>query len=469
MNIIDIQNVTAQRHDKIVFDNISWILRPNENWAIIGKTGAGKTSFIDLIMGKMTVLSGTKSFPFLEAKAEKEKGYFRLAEYVAVVRFNISVINYKQFYYQQRYYSSENEGVQTVRDFLKISNEKIFNLLKINDLLDLELNKLSNGQTRKMYIAKALLRQPQLLILDNPFLGLDVEARSILQNIIEELITEGYQIMVICNHQQDIPACMSKVLLIDNFTLNELNKNAFHTNFIDENKSENNTSEFFLPALPTPPFSTVSAVIDMKNVVIKYDKTAVLNTINWQVKTGEKWALLGGNGSGKSTLLSLIFGDHPQAYANDIWVFDEKRGAGNSIWDIKKRIGFVSPELHLYFTKHISNFMLVTDGVAERADFARHLFDYYDINALKKQDFQHTSTGEQRLILLLKALAQNPELLILDEPFQGMDKATIEKSQHLINAFCENRTLIIVTHYEHEIPLCVDRFLHLKDGEIIIS
>ena len=119
MSIIEIENLTAQRRDKIVFEHINWTLRPDENWAIVGKTGAGKTSFIDLLMGKMTVRAGTMTYPFLHSKAMQEKGYFRLADYVAVVRFNISLINYANFYYQQRYYSSENEGVETVRDFFK--------------------------------------------------------------------------------------------------------------------------------------------------------------------------------------------------------------------------------------------------------------------------------------------------------------------------------------------------------------
>ncbi len=473
MNIIEIKNLTAERRDIPVFENINWTLKPDENWAITGKTGAGKTSLIDLIMGKMTVKNGEMTFPFLQSKALQEKGYFRLAEYVAVVRFYISLINYRNFYYQQRYYSTENDEVQTVRDFLKTSDETIFNLLKINNLLDLNLNKLSNGQTRKMYLAKALLRRPQLLILDNPFLGLDVEAREVLQNIINDLIAKGYQLIVICNYPHEIPLSIKNVLFIDNFKISEIQDSRFQipdfklktpntdlSRLLDEGVSFNKIH------IPTPPNSTFEFAIKMENVVVEYEEKIVLNNINWQVNRGEKWALLGENGSGKSTLLSLIFGDHPQAYSNEVVVFDRKRGNLDSIWDIKSRIGFVSPELHLYFTDNISNFMLVTEGLVERADFARSLFDFYGISHLKKQDFQHTSTGEQRLILLLKALVQNPELLILDEPFQGMDKDVIEKTKQLINDFSENRTLIIVTHYKEEIPSCVNQFLYLKDGEI---
>ena len=474
MSIIEIENLTAQRRDKIVFEHINWTLRPDENWAIVGKTGAGKTSFIDLLMGKMTVRAGTMTYPFLHSKAMQEKGYFRLADYVAVVRFNISLINYANFYYQQRYYSSENEGVETVRDFLNTSDNQILNLLKINDLLDLELNKLSNGQTRKMYLAKALLRKPELLILDNPFLGLDVEARLILQDIINRLINEGYHIIVICNYWHEVPKGIHKRLLIDNFKVSEIDEYAVASPLNISDTSEGiivtasgarqEGSFFDETYFPKPPTANFEYAINLKNVTVRYDEKIILNNINWSVKSGEKWALLGGNGSGKSTILSLVFGDNPQAYCNEVYVFDRKRGDGMSIWDIKKRIGFVSPELHLYFSKHIANFTLVTEGVAERANFAHQLFDFYGINMLKTQDFQQTSMGEQRLILLLKALVQNPEFLILDEPFQGMDVAVIEKSKRLINDFCKHRTLIIVTHYKEEIPKCVEHFFNLNNG-----
>lgn len=475
MNIIEMQNVTAQRRDKIVFEHVDWTLRPHENWAIIGKTGAGKTSFIDLIMGKMTIRAGSITFPVFHSNAMQEKGYFRLANYVAVVRFNVSLIDYKRFYYQQRYFSSENEGVQTVKDFLNTNDENLFKLLNINDLLDLELNKLSNGQTRKMYLAKALLRKPQLLILDNPFLGLDVQARLVLNDIIKKLITEGYHIIVICNYAHEVPAGIRKRLRIDNFKVKEVIEEDVLNGEIAENMTSkcpqpNNFTEgvrFDKDYFPKPPVSDFQNAICLKNVKVRYGEKVVLDKINWQVKRGDKWALTGSNGSGKSTLLSLVYGDHPQAYSNEVYVFDRKRGDGVSIWEIKSRIGYVSPELHLYFSKHIANFTLVTEGVAERTEFANRLFEFYNIEKLKKQDFQQTSMGEQRLILLLKALVQNPEFLILDEPFQGMDVTVMEKSKQLIDDFCENRTLIFVTHYTEEIPSSIKKFMRLNEYKLI--
>lgn len=471
-NLIEIKNLSAQRAEKTVFKDINWSLKANENWAIIGKSGSGKTSFIDLIMGKMSVSRGSIIYPSLHTKAMQEKGYFRIADYVAVVRFNISLINYNQFYYQQRYYSSENEGIKTVREFLGETNEQLFNLLKINDLLDLEFIKLSNGQTRKMYLAKALLRYPKVLILDNPFLGLDAEARQTLQNIINKLIFEGYCIIVVCNYNTEIPSGINRVLVVDNFKLTEVSTKSNFVTIIEEHTEGEAFERMFKENIhsvssifPKPKPVDFEYAVRMENVVVKYDDKLVLNNINWSVKRGEKWALLGENGSGKSTLLSLIFGDHPQAYANDVFVFDRKRGNGDSIWNIKKRIGYVSPELHLYFTEHIKVIDLITSGVKKHLELAQILLDYYHVRTLEQHDFQRISTGEQRLVLFLKALVQNPDLLILDEPFQGMDKQTIEKSKWLINSYSEGRTVIIVTHYASEIPDSIQNLFLLRDGE----
>lgn len=484
MNIIQLKNVFARRNNKTLFKNINWTLKTNEHWAIIGQTGAGKSSFIDMILGDMTIEKGEILYPFLAEIEAQSDDYVDIADYMSVVKFHDSAINYSQFYYQQRFQSSDTEGVLTVRDFLNedfdedISDSDILNLLKIKDLLDFEIVKLSNGQTRKMYIAKALLEQPRILVLDNPFLGLDEEARDVLKNVINMVITDGtsrnnqeggQSLILICNYVDEIPTTVTDVLWLDDFKI------AGH--FKREEAHKIQFSDFQLnnklPVLPQKVSKPFDMAVNMVNVSVKYGTKYALQNINWMVKRGEKWALLGGNGSGKSTLLSLIYGDHPQAYANNIVLFDRKRGSGESIWDIKKRIGYVSPELHLYFTENISNFDLVTDLFRENrkggknSRLAKQLFEYYDFNHLVKRNFQEISFGEQRLVLLIRALVQQPDLLILDEPFQGLDSYKIGLSKTLLNEFCKDKTLIFVTHYKDEIPDIVTQFLHLKEGRIV--
>jgi molybdate transport system ATP-binding protein len=470
MNIIQLKSVSARRNGKILFKNIHWTLKTDEHWAIIGQTGAGKSSFIDMILGDFTVEKGDILYPFLNEIEAQSEDYVEVADYIGVVKFHDSAINYSQFYYQQRFQSSDTEGVLTVRDFLNedfdsdVSDSDILNLLNIKDLLHYEIVKLSNGQTRKMYIAKALLEQPTILVLDNPFLGLDEEARQVLKNVINALITEGaMQVILICNYIHEIPKNVTDILWVEDFKI----KGIFNSRDMSHIQFSNFQLDKKLPAFPqkvtTKPFEMA---VQMMNVSVKYGEKYALQNINWTVKRGEKWALLGGNGSGKSTLLSLIYGDHPQAYANDISLFDKKRGSGESIWDIKKRMGYVSPELHLYFTESISNFELVTEG-DKNSRLAKQLFQYYDFSHLIHCNFQEMSFGEQRLVLLIRALVQQPDLLILDEPFQGLDSYKIGLSKALLNEFCQDKTLIFVTHYKGEIPEIVTQILHLKEGTIV--
>jgi molybdate transport system ATP-binding protein len=469
MHIIQLKNLTAKRTQKNVFKNINWTLKTNEHWAIIGQTGAGKSSFMDMILGEMDIEKGEILYPFLADIEAQSDDYVDVADYVSVVKFHDNAINYSQFYYQQRFQSSDTEGVLTVRDFLNedfetdISDSNILNLLNIKDLLDYEIVKLSNGQTRKMYIAKALLEQPPILVLDNPFLGLDEEARIVLKKVINALITKGgQQVILICNYIDEIPESVTHILWLEDFKIKGIfNRNdSSHIQFTDFQLDKK--LPVFVEKKTTKPFEIA---VQMTNVSVKYGEKHALQNINWTVKKGEKWALLGGNGSGKSTLLSLLYGDHPQAYANDILLFDKKRGSGESIWDIKKRIGYVSPELHLYFTENISNFELITEG-GKNSKLAKQIFQYYDFKHLANRDFQEISFGEQRLVLLIRALVQQPDLLILDEPFQGLDSNKIGLSKALLNEFCKNKTLIFVTHYKGEIPNIVTQILRLNAGKI---
>jgi molybdate transport system ATP-binding protein len=220
-----------------------------------------------------------------------------------------------------------------------------------------------------------------------------------------------------------------------------------------------------------------SVAVELREISIRYGNTQILDTINWKVLRNEKWALLGENGSGKSTLLSLLNADNPQAYANDMILFDEQRRIGQSIWKMKQRIGFFSPELHAYFNEDLSVFDVIVTGYTDTFipmkntsdEWRQHvedLLDFYGKLPLKDRPYLRLSSGEQRLVLFIRSLVKEVDLLILDEPFQGFDNHLIEQSKMLLDQYCEKATLIFVSHYETEIPGCVDKFLILKNGRI---
>lgn len=197
--------------------------------------------------------------------------------------------------------------------------------------------------------------------------------------------------------------------------------------------------------------------------------------LDWSVNRGEKWALSGENGAGKSTLLSLICADNPQSYACDITLFGYKRGSGESIWDIKKHIGYVSPEMHRSYLKNLPAIEIVASGLHDSIGLYKKVkdedlqicewwMDIFGVKELKDRSFLQLSSGEQRMILLVRAFVKDPELLVLDEPLHGLDLYNRRLVKDIIETFCQrpSKTLVMVTHYEEELPDCIDHRLFLR-------
>src|SRR5207237_7196173 len=177
-------------------------------------------------------------------------------------------------------------------------------------------------------------------------------------------------------------------------------------------------------------------IVELRNVTVAYGGRPALQDVSWTVRAGERWAVVGPNGSGKTTLLSLVCGDHPQAYASDVRLFGRRRGSGESIWDVKRSVGLVSSELHMYYSEPLTAAEVAATGFhdvlvfrrpkPEQAAAVRDLFEQFGIAPLEGRRFDRLSTGEQRLVLLIPALVKMPPLLILDEPFQALDRPTME-------------------------------------------
>lgn len=503
---LKINHITVRYLDHVLLPDLSFTMHEGENFAITGKSGSGKTSFLQTILGKYNIVNGSISYPFFESFKTKyhiEDPLFIPRQLIAFVPQEAHFKNKQHmadFYYQQRFNSSDGEEAVTVNEYIReafssvdkriyssgvrFSLEWIILHLNLDYLLDKTIIQLSHGETRRLLIAKALLKQPLLLLLDNPLMGLDVTTRPFFYRLMSQISSKGTQIILVTN-PDEIPACITHVIELGQGSITgEWTRNAFvfkstqETDTIwqpDQNKllqltknNDTNKNDF-------------DYVLQMKDIHVKYGNTAILSGINWTIRKGEKWALLGPNGAGKSTLLSLISGDNPQAYANTIYLFDKKRGSGESIWDIKRQIGFVSPELHIYFKSNSSCLDVVLSGYTDTMNVNHkkinkeqviHVITWMrllDTDELKDQKFKQLPAGKQRLILLLRALVKNPPLLILDEPCQGLDEEQKSRFKNVIGRICTDpdRSLIYVTHYPDEIPSIVNHTLHLKKGKVI--
>jgi molybdate transport system ATP-binding protein len=317
---------------------------------------------------------------------------------------------------------------------------------------------------------------------------LDAPSRDQLNMVLEILSNMVYlQILFVLSNPSDIPPFVNHVLPIAERTLEEpLSPTAFLANtkllrqlfpLLETNRCERTFQKFTSSDFNEDIPSSAEPVVQLFNVNIKYEPRTILKDMNWTVQKGERWALLGPNGAGKSTLLSIVCADNPQSYANDIRLFGRKRGTGESIWDIKRHIGYVSPEMHNYYLKNVPCKDIVGSGLFDTIGLYRKCNEaqleqcakwmkIFGIFALSEKSFRNVSSGEQRLCLLARAFVKEPALLILDEPLHGLDVSNKLKTKKIIEEYCSDpeKTLIYVTHYIHEIPDCIHKqFLLTKN------
>ena len=483
--IVHLENVVTRLPELRFSTPLNWEIKEGEQWAVVGPNGSGKTLLADTMQRKFAIKEGEVLF----GDSDKTTGFIKSIAFKDIY----SLADCKNTYYQQRWHSTETDDIPTIEALLKehLDKEELHNILAIfhiEELLPKKLIFLSSGELRKFLIVRTLLSRPRILILDNPFIGLDAPSRDLLVEMLEQMSRlKDVQIILLLSNPDDIPQMITHVLPVyERACFPPMSREAFLNDRTliarlfpsEEEGADINAQEFALPVDPRKTPSSHHVTLRMEHVCIKYDQRIILKDLDWEVKNGEKWALLGPNGSGKSTLLSLVYADNPQAYANTFYLFDRKRGSGESIWEIKKRIGYVSPEMHLYYQKNVPAVQIVGSGFfdsiglfrtcnAEQEKGALDWMRLFGIEHLKDRLFLTLSSGEQRLLLLARAFVKDPDLIILDEPLHGLDIHNKKKAARIIEQFCSRpgKTLIYVTLYPHVVPPCVDkRFELVKHG-----
>ena len=486
-----LENITVKSLNKVLFTNLNFNMNKGEHWAIVGESGSGKTAFLSTIAGILNVTKGRIYHAYFERFKQQKNiddpffGIHQVVSFVQQKHHFRNLSNTGEFYYQQRFNSANSEDSQRVKEYLHsikrgpVENRvwsigRVIEIMHLDDLLDKELIKLSNGETRRLLIGAALIKNPLLLLLDNPLTGLDTNSREEFLHIFSAIVKSGIAV-VLSTSPTEIPDEISHVAVLKNGLIEKSCTRADYTAEVKEFKNtapDTTQIQKFLK-----PLVTYTNIVKMTNVSVEYSGKKILNELNWQVKQGERWALSGPNGAGKSTLLSLINGDNPQAYSNDIILFDQQRGSGESIWDIKKKTGYVSPELLQYFPAGSNCMEIIESGFYDTLGLFRPASDKYrniienwmdllQISQYKNSLFSAVSASIQRLCLLARALAKNPTLLILDEPCQGLDTQQQEHFKAIIDVVCmlNNSTLIYVTHYPEELPPSINKFIHLEKG-----
>lgn len=452
--MIELKNISLSKGSRKLFEDFSFTIRPGEHWVIQGDNGSGKTLLLQLLAGAIHPQQGEVSHSFISGKdwdtlyrERQEKIHFIPTHWLQSF-----LGGFTGLFYQQRYYAMDATDLPKVSDVLGDCYHESLTAISsgsfdVTALLPLPLTRLSNGQLRKVILLRQLARNiPKVLILDYPFDGLDAESRKDLNQFIGQISGKfGIQIILV-DHGEDVPSVMNRRLVLENFRVKR-------TEIIKRNH----------PKSPPPPPAVMAAnpsankpgVVEMRDVTIQYNGKKIISNFNWRISKGERWALTGKNGSGKTTLFSLIYADHPMAYSQAVFLFGKRRGSGESIWDIKKRINYFGPEqthflnpgtLHFTAREYIS--MQPHKNLAGFSD----LVCFFNADKYIDLSLKQLSSGQVQMVLLMNMFLDEKELLLLDEPFQYLDPHNHQRiTDYLSRYLSKDVTLVMITHDERDV------------------
>ncbi len=462
------------------FGDGTWTFRRGEQWAVMGPNGSGKSYLAALLAGKVPCRGDALAFGD------------GIEDHVAMATFSQQQDQAAGHWLQARWHSLEEDDDLSVRGFLSFESvheinpfevrgddtaerrmfarqlRKVTDYFNLRPLLDRLMVQLSNGEMRRVLLSRALLKSPRLLVLDDPFAGLDAGMRVRLHSALDLLAAEGMPMVLMVRHKDEIPSWVTHVLTLKDMRIAGKRKgNGMGTvqpsgTAISGNNIATNSD-------------ASEPVIELRGVTVRYGRRVVLDQLDWTVYAGERWLVAGANGSGKTTLLSLITGDNPAAYANSVRVFGHAREPGESLWSIRRRIGHVSPEIQCYFDAGMSCMDAVLSGRINangavmrptRAvrDEARQWLRELGVEGVEKVRIGELSAGRQRLVLLARAMISQPDLLLLDEPCLNLDTGSRRHVLGVLERLFRKRrdeTVVYVAHRPDDVPRGFDKVLRL--------
>jgi molybdate transport system ATP-binding protein len=453
---------------------ISWRINPGECWAILGANGSGKSALGAALNAEGEQLGGSMT-GLPEASRVAIVSLEQQAQLIRAERDK-----------DDSDISDEVFAGTSLREMLEeVSTDsplraQLLAEFDLERLLDRGFRQLSTGETRKFMLLQALISEPQLLILDEPFEGLDDVATQMLGRCLAFHATTISMVLIL-NRFEEIPTFATHLgLMVSGELQHQIS--ASDTTAVAQLAQllHLQTTDLQVPE-PDPDYSqqpprldSAQPLVNIRQGRIAYGEQLVFENIDWRIEAGQHWQLAGPNGSGKTCLLNLITGDHPQCYSNDIFVFGYQRGQGESIWDIKQYIGYVSSALQWEYRVSVSVVNVVLSGFfdsigvyqavsASQLAIANRWLDLLGMADRADSPFQALSFGDQRLLLIARAMVKHPTLLILDEPCLGLDDMNRQRVLALIARVCaQSRTTVIyVNHHVSDRILGIDNVLTL--------
>ena len=450
--------------DRLALHDLDWHITSGQHWVVVGPNGSGKSALVDALTGEGKVTEGRRELQARIALVSLEE-QARLIERER--RRDDSDITNKVF------------AGTPAREMLQETSRdpdlqaRLIDLLGVGPILNRGFRKLSTGETRKLLLIRALCSHPDVLALDEPFEGLDAVSVPFVQQVLAEFAPQITMVMAL-NRFDDIPDFATHIAQIEAGTIQQTfsSNSATETRKLLRQLEQISSSNLQLPPpehTPPLPLNPDGSLVRIHNGRIAYTDNLVFEGVDWEIRPGEHWQVKGPNGSGKTCLLHLITGDHPQCYVNDVQLFGYQRGQGESIWQVKQHLGFVSTALHWDYRLSVRVHHVVLSGffdsiglyqsASERQrDIADAWLELLGLKQEARAPFSSLSFGLQRVILIARAMVKHPPLLLLDEPCLGLDEANRQLVLSLTERICEESrsTLVYVTHHEE------DRIEHIQ-------
>ncbi|MEX9911213.1 molybdate ABC transporter ATP-binding protein ModF [Providencia huaxiensis] len=469
MGTITIQHGNFKLSEIQTLDIQQLNIEKGENWAFIGANGSGKSSLARVLSNELLPLSGVVKNTFT---SPVRLSFEQLQKIINEEwqRNNTDLLS-----------DDEDDTGYTAAEIIQFNhkdNEYCLELAArfgISDLLSRRFKYLSTGETRKVLLCQTLMGNPDLLILDEPFDGLDVYSRGHLSELLSSLSEKGLTLILVLNRFDELPDFIENIGVVADckLTMAGDRESVLANTLITQLQHSEKIKRLSIPETEDPTtdekLDDTTPRIILKNGTVSYNDKPILHGLNWQVNPNEHWQIIGENGAGKSTLLSLITGDHPQGYSNDLTLFGHRRGTGETIWDIKRHIGYVSNSIHQEYRVATSVLNVIISGFHDsiglyQTPSDRQIQLAYEWLALlgfstqiAQNPFHSLSWGQQRLVLIARALVKHPAMLILDEPLQGLDGLNRLLVLRFIDVMLSqgNTQLLFVSHHQEDAPACI--------------
>lgn len=488
--LITIDDITVRLRDRWLLNGSSWQIRSGEQWTVIGPNGAGKTTLARAIAGLLPVVQGKIHYHAF--------GGMSPIEAIAYVASDVrrDIWHRERDLDHARGFVGRFNQATTVRELIcghradltapsdmQSRLADVAGCFNLDTLLNKPVSAVSTGEMSRVLVARELIRRPQMLILDEPFDGLDRIGRQDLMEMLDRLATSGLPIILVTHRPEEMLSATTHVLIVDGGRIAGASAVDDPSLLFDAASAVATKDGRRHRPNPHPARREASRcvssepLIDMKAVTVRYGDTVVLDRFTWAMEEGEHWAITGPNGAGKSTILKLITGDCLQVYANRIRLFGKDRGVGQTLWKTRERLGVVSYDLSSGYQKRMSAMDVVCSGFFDSVGLYRHCdtvqiatakrwLAQMDISALSQILFNQLSQGQRQMILIARAMVKNPKLLILDEPCAGLDPENRHTVLSLLELIGHSGTtgLIFVSHHEKEIPACITHRLFLDRG-----